>query len=194
MNQPQAQTTNQPGITWEQLIMSVSDLTAQGKLSEAVERALLALEMAETFQPDDRRLGLNLELLSELYYMTKQYSLGATTSIRLVELYKRTLGEAHSDTATVMLNAAMLFHSASRYKPAEDYYLKALTVNNDRNDQEQIRNIQIQYTRLLKECGRLQAAEAMNVQDPGGKERKLRRSGQFEAYPAENLNENRLNE
>lgn len=170
---------------WEECVLSVSDMINSGNYADARTKALKALEIAETFEPDDTRLGMTLEILAEIYYCTKQYEYGASTLVRLVELYKRSLGANHPDTATVILNLAMLFHAGGRYAKAEGAYQQALELNTKLlgKDDPHVKHIVAQYARLLKDSGRDQEAGVLLAE--GAKESseiKMKRSGQFEAF------------
>lgn len=101
---------------------------AVGKLEDAQNQALKALAIAESFNPDDRRQGMALELLSGILFQKKLYAFSEPFMCRLVEMYKRCLGPQHLDTGTVLHNVALMYHGWGKLEEADSYYLQAVKV------------------------------------------------------------------
>ena len=113
---------------WNELIESVQEHCKNNELEQAEILTLKALELSETLPPDDRRQGVNLELLTEIYFKMNKYEICAPFLVRLLEMYKRCLGKDHPDTGTITHNLAVLYHNWERFEPAIFYYQTALYI------------------------------------------------------------------
>lgn len=174
-----------PTSPWDILVASVEQSMDQGKWSEAEMLALSALEEAECFEIDDRRLGITLELLSEIYYMTQEYHRGAPVIRRLLQMYIRCLGPDHLDTGTVTHNAAMLYHSWGKHDEAEPFYVQALRIKKNRlgRAHPQVMTLLGHYIQLLYQTNRVKEAEELKATAIAVSSGKFTRSGQWKAIP-----------
>ncbi|MCA9813708.1 MAG: tetratricopeptide repeat protein [Cyanobacteriota/Melainabacteria group bacterium] len=174
-----------PTSPWDILIASVEQIMEKGDWKESEKLALAALEEAECFEPDDRRLGITLELMSEIYYVTREYHRGAPVVRRLLQMYIRCLGPDHIDTGTVTHNAAMLYHSWGKHAEAEPFYVQALRIKKNRlgRAHPQVMTLLGHYIQLLYQTDRVKEAEELKstaIQVSSGK---FTRSGQWKAVP-----------
>jgi tetratricopeptide (TPR) repeat protein len=176
-----------PTSPWDILVASVEQSMDQGKWDESERLALSALEEAECFEPDDRRLGITLELLSEIYYMTQEYYRGAHVIRRLLQMYIRCLGPDHLDTGTVTHNAAMLYHSWTKYDEAEPFYVQALRIKKNRlgRAHPQVMTLLGHYIQLLYQTNRVKEAEELKATAIAVSSGRFTRSGQWKAIPAQ---------
>lgn len=154
---------NQESTTpWDGLIAFANEAMEANKWGESEDLALAALKVAdESFQLDDRRIGITLELLSEIYYGTREYYKGAPIMTRLLDMYIRCLGPDHVDTGTVTHNAAMLYHSWNKYDEAEPFYLEALRIkkNGLGKAHPQVVALFGHYIQMLRQTNRVKEAE-----------------------------------
>lgn len=174
-----------PTSPWDILIASVEQTMDKGNWDEAEKIALSALEEAECFEPDDRRLGITLELMSEIYYITKHYNRGAPVVRRLLQMYIRCLGPDHIDTGTVTHNAAMLYHSWGKHLEAEPFYVQALRIKKNRlgRAHPQVMTLLGHYIQLLYQTDRVKEAEELKSTAIAVSSGKFTRSGQWKAAP-----------
>lgn len=177
-----------PTSPWDILVASVEQSMMKNRWEDAERLALAALEEAECFEMDDRRLGITLELLSEIYYMTQQYHRGAPITRRLLQMYIRCLGADHLDTGTVTHNAAMLYHSWGKHDEAEPFYVQALKIKKNRlgRAHPQVMTLLGHYIQLLYQTDRVKEAEELKATAVAVSTGKFNRSGQWTAVkPAE---------
>lgn len=174
-----------PTSPWDILIASVEQAMEKGQWEEAERLALSALEEAECFEPDDRRLGITLELMSEIYYMIQEYNRGAPVVRRLLQMYIRCLGPDHIDTGTVTHNAAMLYHSWGKHAEAEPFYVQALRIKKNRlgRSHPQVMTLLGHYIQLLYQTDRVKEAEELKSTAIAVSSGKFTRSGQWTAIP-----------
>ncbi|MBX9690742.1 MAG: tetratricopeptide repeat protein [Cyanobacteria bacterium] len=172
-----------PTSPWDILVASVEQSMDNNRWEEAEKLALAALEEAECFEMDDRRLGITLELLSEIYYMTQQYNRGAPITRRLLQMYIRCLGADHLDTGTVTHNAAMLYHSWGKFDEAEPFYVQALRIKKNRlgRAHPQVMTLLGHYIQLLYQTDRVREAEELKATAIAVSSGKFNRSGQWTA-------------
>jgi len=184
-NFPKRKRPKVPTSPWDILVASVEQAMDQGKWSDAEMLALSALEEAECFEIDDRRLGITLELLSEIYYMTQEYHRGAPVIRRLLQMYIRCLGPDHLDTGTVTHNAAMLYHSWGKHDEAEPFYVQALRIKKNRlgRAHPQVMTLLGHYIQLLYQTNRVKEAEELKATAIAVSSGKFTRSGQWKALP-----------
>ncbi|QQR58729.1 MAG: tetratricopeptide repeat protein [Candidatus Melainabacteria bacterium] len=175
-----------PTSPWDILIASVEQAMERGQWEEAERLSLAALEEAETFDLEDKRLGINLELLSEIYYMLQNYQRGAPVVRRLLQIYIRVLGPDHIDTGTVTHNAAMLYHSWGKHEDAEPFYVQALRIKKNRlgRAHPQVMTLLGHYIQLLYQTNRIKEAEELKATAVAVASGKFTRSGQWKAMPA----------
>lgn len=178
--------------------MKVEELIEQRDFDEAEKTALRALEQAEMFEVNDRRLGVTLELLSQLYFFAGQFEYGAPVIMRLLQMYRRLLGHNHLDTATITYNAAVLYHQWKKFEEAsvfyqQSMYIKACKLGNDHPEVEAIRH---DYAQFIKDASRakgratktLKAIKPATPPSDDSRDR-MRRSGQWTAV-ASDIGEN----
>jgi tetratricopeptide (TPR) repeat protein len=181
---------------WQNHVVECERLVKEESFDEAEHSGLRALEIAETFAGDDQRLGVTLELLSTIYYRDARYHFGAPVLMRLLQLYRRRLGQDHMDTATVTHNAALLYHAWRKLDEAMVFYQQAMCIKSaklglEHPDVEAIRD---HYGNYLQEASRIQTArkykplpdEKLSDALAGSAVRdEFTLSGQFDALPRE---------
>jgi hypothetical protein len=175
---------------WAILVHSIDQCLAAKNYSQAEPLALYALELMEEHDESDARLIKTLRSLSRIYYATERYSLGAPILKRLVKIYVRLLGTEHEDTATIMQNAALLYHYWGKQEEAERYYLQALEVKKKilGEADPQVIKLVSHYVSFLEQCGRTDEATRLMTAVQQGAQEKLTRTGQWEAMPGNEPN------
>jgi tetratricopeptide (TPR) repeat protein len=168
---------------WAILVHSIDQCLEAKNYTQAEPLALFALELMEEHEETDARLIKTLRSLSRIYYATERYSLGAPILKRLVKIYMRLLGPEHEDTATIMQNAALLYHYWGKQEEAERYYLRALDVKKKllgEND-PQVLKLMSHYISFLEQCGRSDEAKRLSSEVQKVSQEKMTRTGQWEA-------------
>jgi tetratricopeptide (TPR) repeat protein len=162
--------------SWREHIELTKQLVQLRDLDRAELNCLKALELAESFKPDDRRQGVSIELLSEILFQKKKYALCAPFLIRLLEMYKRCLGPSHLDTGTIIHNIAMLYHDWGKHADADKFYLEAIRVKSQSlgKDHKDVTALTAQYAQLKSDAET--AAPSPKIIR---KASKLTRTGQF---------------
>lgn len=170
---------------WAILVHSIDQCLGAKNYAQAEPLALYALELMEEHDETDARLIKTLRSLSRIYYATERYSLGAPILKRLVKIYVRLLGLEHEDTATIMQNAALLYHYWGKQEEAERYYLQALDVKKKLlgEGDPQVLKLISHYVSFLEQCGRNNEAKRLMAAAQKGTQEKLTRTGQWEAMP-----------
>lgn len=172
---------------WPTLIGFAKETLGVGNFVEAEEAALRALEEAEKLDLNDRRLGITLEVLADVYYSTQRYASGIPVMVRLLEMYRRCLGREHIDTATIVGNLAILYHACGRLLEAEDYYEEALEIKTAAlgKDHPDVQTIQAQHSKMLHDLVGNVGKKKPHVP----KSTDLKKSGQYErvTLPSERL-------
>ena len=172
---------------WSILIHSIDTCLSEKKYQQAEPLALYALELMEDQKDDDPRLIKTLRVLSRIYYATERYWLGAPILKRLVKIYMNLLGPTHEDTATIMQNAALLYHYWGKEEEAEEYYQKSLAIKRTLlgEDDPQVTKLMTHYINFLEHCGREAEARALTRSIQEAARNKLTRTGRWESMAAE---------
>jgi len=197
-----AESEEQRASRWQQYIADTERAIRDECLDEAEHAALRALELAESYQRDDQRIGITLELLSQVYFRDHRYQYGAPVMMRLLQLYRRRLGQDHLDTGTITHNAALLYHAWRKVDEAGVFYQQAMYIKSaklglEHPDVEAIRD---DYALYLKDAERLMERKKLKplagekLSDALGRERhempekdRFTLSGQFDALPKDLL-------
>lgn len=186
---------------WQKNVHEVQRLIDQKKLDSAENIGLRLLEVSEEFERDDKRLGITLELLSQIYYRKCEYHYGAPVLMRLLQMYRRCLGPDHLDTGTITHNAAILYQAWKKYNEAgifyqQSMYIKSSKLGYEHPDVALIRN---NYARYLREISQLKGktTEQRPAYTPlaqeklsdrmGAQGETFTKSGQFDTLPPEVL-------
>lgn len=174
------------GLTWEVLNASAEKAIKLDNYEEGESLALAALEVAEEFESEDRRLSVTLEILAEIYYVQSKYGQGAPICKRLLKLYTKTLGPDHLDTGIIAHNLAMLYHSWGKLSQAEPYYKQALKIKSDKYGPRHLEVLTLlgHYTTLLYQTNRAMEAEKLRAQAIAVSSGRFTRSGRWEAISA----------
>ena len=163
---------------WLEQVERTKEFVQSRDLERAEITALKALELAESFPPDDRRQGISLEILTEILFSKKKFALCAPFLMRLLEMYRRCLGPTHLDTGTIIHNIAMLYQEWGKLTDADKFFLDAIRIKSQSlgKDHRDVVAMTTQYAQLRSE---------IETKTPSPKiirkQSKLTRTGQFSA-------------
>lgn len=183
---------------WQRYVADTERCIKDECFDEAEQSGLRALEIAETFGSDDPRLGISLELLSQIYYRDNRFHYGAPVMMRLLQMYRRRLGQDHLDTGTVTHNAALLYHGWRKVEEAGVFYQQAMYIKSAKLGLEhpEVEAIRDDYALYLRDIGQpsskqkykplpnenLSAAQGKSLNLQPEKDR-FTLSGQFDVLP-----------
>ena len=183
---------------WQRYIADTERCIKDECFEEAEQSGLRALEIAEAYGGDDPRLGISLELLSQIYYRDSRFHYGAPVMMRLLQMYRRRLGQDHLDTGTVTHNAALLYHGWRKVEEAGVFYEQAMYIKSAKLglDHPEVEAIRDDYALYLKDIGQVGGTQKYKplpnekLSDAQGYNRDLQPekdrftlSGQFDALP-----------
>jgi CHAT domain-containing protein/Tfp pilus assembly protein PilF len=114
---------------WYQLSEQVVQLQEKGKIAEAIPLAQDAVRVAEaTYGPQDRHLGLSLNVLGVLFEDVEKFTDADATLRRALDVMTRASGAESRDTASVLGNLGELYRLEGRYPEAEHSTQQALSI------------------------------------------------------------------
>ncbi|MBZ0187352.1 MAG: tetratricopeptide repeat protein, partial [Candidatus Obscuribacterales bacterium] len=135
----------------------------------------------------DRRTGITLELLSEIYFSTRQYLYAAPVMMRVLQMYRRCLGFNHNDTGTITHNAARLYHEWRKFDEAKAFYELATRIKTTHlgTDHPESMALKQEYNQLLYDmrAPRVPVKKPMRSRDD-----RMKKTGQWDALPTDMLN------
>lgn len=193
------ETEEQRNARWQKYVLETEQCIKDDKLDEAEHAGLRALEIAESYDRDDQRVGITLELLSQIYYRSRRYHYGAPVMMRLLQLYRRRLGQDHLDTGTITHNAALLYHAWRKVDEAGVFYQQAMYIKSAKLGLEhpEVEQIRDDYATYLKDSAEKNSFRVTykplpdeRLSDALGEQPKDDRftlSGQFDSLPKEFL-------
>lgn len=193
------ETEEQRNARWQRYVGETEQLIKDDSLDEAEHAGLRALELAESYIRDDQRVGITLELLSQIYYRSRRYHYGAPVMMRLLQLYRRRLGQDHLDTGTITHNAALLYHAWRKVDEAGVFYQQAMYIKSAKLGLEhpEVEQIRDDYATYLKDAAEKNAFRVSykplpdeRLSDALGerpKDERFTLSGQFDSLPKELL-------
>jgi len=126
---PLALATHAQTTSWKDLNDKAIALYEQGRYSEGVEVAKLALKAAEeTFGSMHPNVAASLNNLAELYRAQGKYEEAEPLYKRALAIYEKAHGPEHPDVAAVLSNLAVLHYQQGKYAKAEPLYKRALRI------------------------------------------------------------------
>ncbi|MBP9093904.1 tetratricopeptide repeat protein [bacterium] len=172
---------------WASYWESVGKAIQLGKFDHAEPLLYAALDIAEDFPSDDRRLAMTLECLAEILFKQRQLTQAEGVVKRVIAIYEARYGPNHPDVGVFTNNLGLLYHSQKKHFMAESEYQKALSIQTKAlgNSHPQTLNVIANYARLLKETHREREAHHLEACIEGARTGNWRRSGVYKAYVAE---------
>lgn len=153
-----------------------------GKLEQAEAFLHSTLELAEKFKPDDNRISISLECLSEVLFKLNKLTDVEPVMKRLVATTEQFKGEA-GELGVHLNNLALIHHRQKKLFMAESEYQKALAILNKvfGPDHPQTQNATANFAKLLRETHRHQAAQKLE-ETAGSGNGDWSRSGSWQAF------------
>jgi len=172
---------------WSSYWESAGKAVQLGKLEHAEPLLSAAVDVAEGFPPDDRRLAMTLECLAEILFKLRQLAQAEAVVKRVISIYQQRYGPEHQDVGVFTNNLGLLYHSQKKHFLAESEYQKALRIQTKAlgNSHPQTINVMANYARLLNETHREREAKHLEACIEGAKTGNWKRSGVYKAYVAE---------
>ena len=121
-------TTHAQDTKWEKSNAAGVEAYQQGRYGEAEKRWLAALEEAESFGPDDQRLGTSLNNLGVLYQARGKYAEAEPLFKRSLAIREKALGAEHPDVIQSLNNVAGFYYNQGKYAEAEPLYKHLLAI------------------------------------------------------------------
>jgi CHAT domain-containing protein/Tfp pilus assembly protein PilF len=123
------QPANAQDARWYQLSEQVVQLQEKGRAAEAIPPAQEAVHVAEaTYGPQDRHLGLSLNVLGVLFEEVEKFADADATLRRALDVMTRTSGAESRDAASVLGNLGELYRLEGSYPQAEQFTQQALSI------------------------------------------------------------------
>jgi tetratricopeptide (TPR) repeat protein len=172
---------------WTSYWESAGKAIQLGKFDHAEPLLYAALDIAEDFPSDDRRLAMTLECLAEILFKKRQLTQAEGVVKRVIAIYEARYGPAHPDVGVFTNNLGLLYHTQKKHFMAESEYQKALSIQTKAlgNSHPQTLNVIANYARLLNETHREREAKHLEACIEGARTGNWRRSGVYKAYVAE---------
>ncbi len=172
---------------WASYWESVRKAMQLGKYDHAEPLLYAALDIAEDFKPDDKRLVMTLECLAEILFKMDRPVQAEPVVKRIIMIYQRKHGPDHPDIAVFTNNLALLYHNQKKHFMAETEYQKALSMQTKLlgSTHPQTLNVMANYARLLTETHRQREAKHLIACIRGAQTGSWKQSGVFKAYVAE---------
>ncbi len=113
---------------WQRAMDAAITAHRQGDYGRAEEHLKAALEAAEGFAVQDRRLARTLLGLATVYFDQERYAEAGQLLERARALDERTLGPAHPALAITLNALALVYARTGKYERAEPLYRRALAI------------------------------------------------------------------
>jgi tetratricopeptide (TPR) repeat protein len=172
---------------WSSYWESAGKAIQLGKFDHAEPLLCAALDIAEDFTSDDRRLVMTLECLAEILFKLKHLTQAEGVVKRIIGIYQARYGPDHSDVGVFTNNLGLIYYSQKKHFMAESEYQKALSIQTKAlgSSHPQTLNVVANYARLLNETHREREAKHLEACIEGAKTGNWKRSGVYKAYVAE---------
>ncbi|CAN5345179.1 hypothetical protein BH11CYA1_BH11CYA1_21690 [soil metagenome] len=172
---------------WSSYWESAGKAIQLGKFDHAEPLLSAALDIAEDFGSEDRRLAMTLECLAEIHFKLKQLTQAEIVVKRVIAIYQTRYGPDHSDVGVFTNNLGLIYYSQKKHFMAESEYQKALRIQTKAlgNTHPQTLNVIANYAKLLNETHREREAKHLEACIEGAKTGNWKRSGVYKAYVAE---------
>jgi tetratricopeptide (TPR) repeat protein len=114
---------------WVQMSQQVGQLREEERITQAISLAQQTVQVAQTtFGPDDRRVGLSLNVLGLLLSDQDDFADAEASLRRALAILQKASGPQSKDAGAPLLNLAHLYRDHGRWGQAEDAFRDALTI------------------------------------------------------------------
>ena len=177
---------------WSERIARADKAQREGKLDFAETNLMVALEEAEEFGADDRRLAYTLEKLSECMWFQHRLDEACSFALRSLAVYEQALGSDHRDVGSIAGNLAMIYHLLGDSKSAESTYKKALKIKTAAlgSKHPEVQKLLGSFADLLQSLGRDSEAEQLRADARMVTKKQWTNTGTFKALSATETRKN----
>jgi len=188
--------SNKKSADWSKHVASADKATLEGKYEFAEATWMLALEEAEDFGENDRRLAFTLEKLSECLWFLNRLDEALFYGSRSLRVYESVLGPDHHDVGAIAGNVARIYHLQGNYPEAEQLYRRALNIKTSTLGQQNpdVQQLLSSFADLLQTMGRPQEAAQLRTSASMPTKKQWKKTGTFAAYqkPEKSVAESKL--
>src|SRR5262245_4786066 len=114
--------------TWESAMASGQHAVEQGNYAEAERMFKLAVQKAEEFGREDRRVAVSLSQLAQVYAGQGKHVEAEPVYLQALKIYEAVHGENHADVAATLNNLGVLHRMYGQYAQAEPLLLRSLAI------------------------------------------------------------------
>lgn len=114
--------------TWESTMTAGQEAVRQGNYAEAEQMFQVAVQKAEAFGRDDRRVAVSLSQLAQVYAGQGKHVEAEPVYLRALKIYQAVHGENHADVAATLNNLGVLHRMYGQYAEAESLLSRSLTI------------------------------------------------------------------
>ncbi len=114
--------------TWESVMTAGQEAVRQGNYAEAERMFQVAVQKAETFGREDRRVAVSLSQLAQVYAGQGKHVEAEPVYLQALKIYQAVHGEDHADVAATLNNLGVLHRMYGQYAEAEPLLTRALAI------------------------------------------------------------------
>jgi len=114
--------------TWESAMASGQQAVQQGNYAEAERFFTIAVQKAEEFGRQDRRVAISLSQLAQVYAGQGKHVEAEPVYLHALKIYQAVHGENHADVAATLNNLGVLHRLYGQYAEAEPLLTRALAI------------------------------------------------------------------
>ena len=114
--------------TWESAMASGQQAVQEGNYAEAERIFKVAVQRAEEFGREDRRVAVSLTQLAQVYAGQGKHVEAEPLYLQALKIYQAVHGENHADVAATLNNLGVLHRMYGQYAEAEPLLTRALAI------------------------------------------------------------------
>lgn len=114
--------------SWEETLAAGQRALQQRHYGEAERQFRVAVEKAEAFGREDRRIAVSLSQLAEVYAAQRRYLEAEPIYGRALSIYQVVHGEDHPDVAAMLNNLGVVHRLHGQFSEAEPLLKRALAI------------------------------------------------------------------
>ena len=114
--------------TWESVMTAGQEAVRQGNYAEAEHMFQVAVQKAETFGREDRRVAVSLSQLAQVYAGQGKHAEAEPVYLQALKIYQAVHGENHADVAATLNNLGVLHRMYGQYAEAEPFLSRSLAI------------------------------------------------------------------
>lgn len=176
-------TSDRKSTEWNSLVAKADVAQRERKYEFAEATWMFALEEAESFGEEDRRLPYTLEKLSENLWIQNRFDEALFFGIRAMKIYEKVLGDQHYDVGAIAGNMARILHQQRKYAEAEGLYKRSLAIKTASLGPKhpEVQQLLTNFADLLTTLGRGEEASQLRTSASMPTKRQWTKTGSFKA-------------